>query len=118
MTEPTKTVIVVRKDLELLTGKWIAQAVHAAMCSATMRVRVVPYDLNVVELPVCIVCYVKSEKQLLTLVEKAKASGVPWALQKDAGHNFVEPNTPTVLCIGPAPTSEVDSLTKNLQLLK
>lgn len=116
-----KTVIVVRKDLELPMGKWIAQAVHAAMRAANQKVliQMAMSDLyDHIQAPICIVCYVKSEKQLLKLHEKAKEAGVVCGLQRDAGHNFVEPNTPTILCIGPDEESKVNPLTKRLQLLK
>jgi PTH2 family peptidyl-tRNA hydrolase len=116
-----KTVIVVRKDLELPTGKWIAQAVHAAMRAANQRalIQMKMSDLyDHLHTPVCIVCYVKNEGQLLKLYEKVKAAGIAHGLQRDAGHNFVEPNTPTVLCIGPDEEAKMEPFTKKLQLLK
>ena len=113
MADSYKTVIVVRKDLNLPVGKWIAQAVHAHS-RATSQKGVAFFSAS----QICIVCYVKNEKQLLKLEEKVKEAGIPCGLQIDAGHNFVEPGTPTVLCIGPARESVIDPLTKRLQLLK
>lgn len=121
MSESLKTVIVVRKDLELPVGKWIAQAVHAAMRATDHKARTTIALSELYEhikAPTCVVCYVKNEKALLKLYEKVKNSYVPCGLQRDAGHNFVEPNTPTVLCIGPAEESKINPLTKRLQLLK
>ena len=106
-----KIVIVVRKDLELSTGKWIAQATHAALRTNTCP----DYHNNDV---VCIVKYVKSEKKLLDLYDECRYSGMPCGLQVDSGHNEVDPDTPTVLCVGPADADEVDKLTRKLQLLK
>jgi peptidyl-tRNA hydrolase, PTH2 family len=119
-SEPQKMVVVVRKDLELPTGKWIAQAVHSAVRSCVKQIKLQPKLSALYEhtsSPICIVCSVKTEKQLLNLLKKAREVGVPCGLQRDAGHNFVDVNTPTVLCIGPAPQSQIDPLTKRLQLL-
>ena len=121
MSESLKTVIVVRRDLELPVGKWIAQSVHAAMRTLnteTLTTIALSELYEHIKPPICIVCYVNSEAQLINLHEKAKSSGVPCGLQRDAGHNFVEPGTITVLCIGPAPQSKIDPITKKLQLLK
>lgn len=121
MSDQLKTVIVIRKDLELPVGKWIAQAVHAAMRATTKEARLL-LGLSClyanIQAPICIVCYVKNEKQLLKLEKAVLEAGVPCGLQRDSGHNFVEPHTPTVLCIGPAPESKINPLTKRLQLLK
>ena len=73
------------------------------------------------QLPVCIVCYVKSEKALLGLYEKARGY-IRTGLQVDAGHNEVDKGTVTSLCLGPV-TSQSDleflnEITRNLQTLK
>lgn len=116
-----KTVIVVRKDLDLPVGKWIAQAVHAVLRAANQKVLLQMamsslYDH--IEAPVCVVCYVKNERQLLKLQEKVKQAKIAYGLQRDAGHNFVEPGTPTVLCIGPDEAEKMEPITKKLQVLK
>lgn len=114
-----KTVIVVRKDLDLPLGKWIAQSVHATMravAQQSIQQTSDPYDSELS--PICIVCYVKSEAKLLKLFEKVKDAGIVCGLQRDAGHNFVAPNTPTVLSIGPDETAKIEPITKKLQLLK
>lgn len=119
--EAQKTVIVVRKDLELPMGKWVAQAVHAALRAVTNEARSMMALSEIYEhypAPICIVCYVKNETKLLNLTEKVKKARLPYGLQRDAGHNFVEAGTPTVLCIGPASESEINEVTKRLQLLK
>lgn len=114
-----KTVIVVRKDLDLPKGKWIAQAVHATMRAVCQNTSTISNDsYEEPNAPICIVCYVKSEAKLLKLYEKAKAAGIVCGLQRDAGHNFVTPNTPTTLSLGPDEASKLDPLTKKLQLLK
>lgn len=115
-TEPYKTVIVVRKDLELPTGKWIAQAVHAAL-RAPMNISF-HYTNNNDLLPVCIVCYVKDGSKFSKLADKCRKEKVPFTFQVDAGHNYVEAGFTTCMCIGPAPVSVVDKVTRRLQLLK
>lgn len=116
-TEPMKTVVVVRKDLELPTGKWIAQAVHAVL-RTPLNAEHLEYHNEEPLLPICVVCYVKKESELFKLQDKCKEVGVPCAIQVDAGHNFVVPGTPTCMSIGPGPKSAVDSITKRLQLYK
>lgn len=115
-----KTVIVVREDLDLPVGKWIAQAVHASS-----RVYSDIADLggknsytDEENMPVCIVCSVKTEEKLLNLYKKVVAAGVPAALQVDAGHNYLHPGTTTVLCIGPGPDPAINKLTKRLRLYR
>jgi len=120
--EPFKTVVVVRKDLDLPLGKWIAQAIHSTLRvehgSLNMREFHYQYMNDDSYQPICVVCYVKSESELNKLRDKAWNAGLPCAVQVDAGHNFVQAGTPTCLTIGPAPESEVNKVTKRLQLLK
>jgi peptidyl-tRNA hydrolase, PTH2 family len=107
-----KQIIVIRKDLKLSVGKIVAQAVHAAQRNTSPR-----YTLYKEE-PTCIVCYVKSEQQLLNLYEKCSGI-VPAVIQRDGGKNEVEKGTPTALNIGPYANHEVlDELTKKLQTVK
>lgn len=114
--EPYKTVIVVRKDLDLPVGKWIAQAVHATQ-RAQMNIAI-HYKNSNEFLPICIVCYVKNGAQFSKLADKCREELVPFSFQVDAGHNYVEAGMTTCMCIGPAPVSMVDKVTKKLQLLK
>ena len=112
--QKSKQVLVVRKDLNLSPGKIVAQCVHA-----TLRVQtIIPYDNDSGK--VCICCYVKSEEALLKLVEKAEELNIPYGLQRDTGKTEVEPNTPTVLSLGPVYGDDIEKLikiTKRLQLL-
>lgn len=108
----SKQVIVVRRDIKLSIGKLIAQCVHASM-----RVNAV-VDYSSIEQPICIVCQVKNENELLKLAEKAKQHGVKFAIQMDAGFNEVEAGTITALSIGPDEPEKVDKVTKRLQLYK
>jgi len=107
-----KLVIVLRKDLGMSPGKLIAQAIHAASRTG----KIMQYDEG--NEPFCIVCYVKKEKDLITLGEKAAIAGIPFGLQIDAGHTEVEKGTLTVLAIGPDDEEKVNAITKGLQLFK
>jgi len=122
MTERYKTVIIIRKDLELPPGKLAAQVAHAVMrtnLSFSSTIKNLPdYSYNPDCLPICIVCYVKNEAKFLNLEEKIKKSGLPYSVQIDAGYNFVPENTPTVLCVGPALETKINPLTKRLQIYK
>ena len=118
MSEPFKIVVVVRKDLELPTGKWIAQAVHAALRTELPTAFCFQYCNNEPFLPICVVCYVKKESDLYKLQEQCKKESVLCSIQIDAGHNFVQSGTATCMTIGPGPKSVVDKITKRLQLLK
>jgi len=106
-----KQVIVIRKDLDLSLGKYIAQAVHAAQ-----RVGY-PFDYEN-ERMVCIVVYVKSEDKLLKLHEQCIVHEIPCGLQVDAGKSEVVARTLTSLCIGPAASEDVDAITGKLQLVR
>lgn len=121
--ETFKIVVVVRKDLDLPLGKWIAQAVHATLrvehgIMTNIKEFHCQYMNDSSHQPICVVCYVKSESELYKLRDKAQNAGLPCAVQVDAGHNFVQAGTPTCLAIGPAPESDVNQVTKRLQLLK
>lgn len=47
----------------------------------------------------------------------ASANGLPCCVIRDAGRTQVEPGSLTVLAVGPALASEVDSVTGGLKLL-
>lgn len=49
--------------------------------------------------------------------QAAKANKFVTCLIRDAGRTQIEPNTKTVLAIGPAASSELDPITRHLKLL-
>ena len=112
----SKLVLVVRKDLNMSSGKIAAQVTHAIMRNPNLK----PYEGLVDSGHVCITCSIKSEQKLYNLAEKAKAAGVPCSIQVDSGMTEVAPDTPTVMALGPACTEEeieiLNKLTKKLQL--
>lgn len=103
--------MVIRKDLGLSFGKWMAQAVHAVQRTGVET----DYDN---ERYICMVKYVKSEVKLLNLYQKCLDQGVACGLQRDAGLSEIEQGTPSALSIGPDDSAKVDAITKRLQTVK
>ena len=102
----TKQVIVVRKDLHMSAGKIAAQVAHAVLRTPNIS----EYEFS--QDNVCITCSVKSEQKLLNLVDKAKELNIPFGLQMDSGRTEVEPNTYTVLSLGPVEGNMLENLNK------
>lgn len=59
-----------------------------------------------------------SMEELVALVGKAEAAGLPLYRVVDAGRTEVEPGTTTVLAIGPGVVDAVNSVTGDLSLLR
>lgn len=117
-----KIVIVIRRDLDLSPGKLIAQAVHAALRVGKLPQYPSQFSSVADEAfgpePICIVCYVKREKDLISLGERAVLAGLPCGLQTDAGFTEVEKGTITALAIGPDEEEKINRITKGLQIFK
>lgn len=60
---------------------------------------------------------VESEDELMDLRKKAIQNNFNVCLIRDAGRTQIEPNSKTVLAIGPAPNKELDKITGHLKLL-
>lgn len=142
--ENTKQVIVIRKDLNMRTGKAIAQGSHASMAFLTKNGRM-GHD---VEYGACdyheysfinkhsdmeqhyeeidhwlnhsfrkIVCYVESEQELIDLHEAALAKGLLSHLVEDNGATeFNGVKTKTAIAIGPHWDDKFLDITNNLRL--
>jgi len=113
-----KQVIVLRTDLNMSCGKAAAQAGHAAVSAAEQSRKEWPEWWRVwMEEGQCkIIVKVASEKELLELESKAKASHLPTALISDRGLTELKPGTITSLGIGPSPSGLVDKITGGLPL--
>lgn len=119
--ESCKLVLVVRKDLEMGTGKIGAQCGHATLgcyqpLSKTAEGRAILAKWEQEGQPK-IVLAVKSESQLRKLEKNAQAANVNCYLVHDAGRTQVAPGSVTVLGVGPGPKSQVDAITGSLSLL-
>ena len=141
----TKQVIVIRKDLNMRTGKAIAQGSHASMAFLT-KTGTMNHDFEYGGLGCdyhefffkrCfykeqysmikhwlensfrkIVCYVESEQELIDLHEAALAKGLISHLVEDNGlTEFNGVKTKTAIAIGPAYDSMFEELTDGLKLL-
>lgn len=129
-----KQVIVVRRDLNMRTGKIAAQAAHAASMFLLSRLYREFLNSGTITLSeeewawtgedhgnghiAKIVCYVNSEAELLDLAEKAKKEGLETHVIVDSGKTeFHGIATTTCIAIGPDLIERIDKVTKDLPLL-
>ncbi len=128
-----KQVIIVRNDLHMSVGKIAAQVAHGgreflrrsiSIGSDRFNERCFYVDLEGSEASwlfgdrTTIVLQADSEQHLLRLEQIANQAGVPAYLIRDLGRTEVEPNTATVLSLGPSPKEIMDPITRGLKLLK
>lgn len=111
-----KQVIIVRSDLKLPKGKMAAQVAHAAV-QAVMN-----SDKSIVkewadEGMAKIVLKVADEKEMLSLLQKAKQAGLKTAMITDAGRTVVAPGTKTCVGIGPDDEEKIDGITGHLKIV-
>ncbi len=111
-----KQAILLRKDLEMSTGKLVAQGSHASL-GAYQQSGSDERDSWVSQGQKKIVLEA-SEKQLKNKMQKAEEMNITYFKVKDAGHTEVEPGTVTALGIGPAEEKKLDKITSDLPLLK
>lgn len=126
--EEIKMVLVVRKDLHMGAGKVAAQCAHAAV--ATFE-KLIEHEAqsNVTSLEwkswfaswratgcAKVVLQCADEPAMLKLATKAKASGLPYHVIRDAGRTQIAAGSKTVLSVGPGPKSLVDGVTGELKL--
>ncbi|XP_055677162.1 probable peptidyl-tRNA hydrolase 2 [Lutzomyia longipalpis] len=114
-----KMILVVRNDLKMGKGKIAAQCGHAAVGAFQSAMRKIPHIVRRWENSGCakIAVKVESEEELMQIRHRANALQLSTCLIRDAGRTQIEPNTKTVLAIGPAPCQEVDKVTGHLKLL-
>lgn len=124
-----KQVIVIRKDLNMPSGKLAAQVSHASMATITNRLEQTDngYFLNTNDNYLKewlenrftkVVLYVKSEKALLDVYQKAINKGLNVYLIEDAGFTIFDKPTKTCLSIGPCLQDDLIGVTDKLQLFK
>ena len=135
-----KQVIVVRKDLNMRTGKLAAQVAHASMKVLLDKMESKPV-FHPVHIPTHveytmkvrdgsplykwlngsftkIVAYVNSLEDLMVLRDNARNINIPTALITDAGRTeFHGKPTVTALAIGPDIATKIDKVTGDLPLL-
>lgn len=109
-----KQAIVLREDLDISTGKMIAQACHASLkaykkTESSVRESWESKGAKKVALKF---------DDLPELNRKAESAGISSAMIRDAGMTELDPNTLTAVGIGPAEEGKVDTVTGNLELIK
>jgi len=115
--DETQMVIVIRKDLKLPKGKMAVQAAHS-VASLVMKAkdnRIFMLWFNSGQKKIAVYC--ENEKELLSIMQKAKDKGLKTSLVQDAGRTVVEPGTKTCIAIGPALESDFIGLTDKLSLV-
>lgn len=114
-----KQVVVVRKDLNMGTGKIAAQVGHACVLGAEHVRKSHPQWYKEWEMAgqEKVVVKVTSLDGLEKIKKHAISLDLPWSEVTDAGHTQIAPGTVTCISIGPAPEEKVDKVTKDLKLL-
>jgi len=114
-----KQVIAVRRDLDMGKGKIAVQVAHAAVSAAEEARKKFTdwWEAWLKEGQCKVAVRVDSDEDILRLERRSRELQLPFALISDRGLTQVDPGTITCLGIGPAPSSLIDSLTGNLDLL-
>lgn len=112
-------VLCVRNDLKMGKGKIGAQCGHAAVGAYQTAVIKYPDIVEHWEHSGCmkVALRVDSKDAITKLYDKARKAKLNTCLIRDAGRTQIEPNTITVLGIGPALCDDIDRITGNLKLL-
>jgi len=111
-----KMMIVMRTDLDMGTGKMIAQAGHAIIGVLTKGIVAYPETWFETGMKKVVVA-ADSEEVLLQIIAKAKELDIPVYLVTDSGLTQVEPGTKTCAAIGPAKDKLIEKVTGSLPLL-
>ncbi|CAH0548901.1 unnamed protein product [Brassicogethes aeneus] len=108
----------VRNDLKMQKGKVAAQCGHAAVAAYAKALKQKPKVLkNWLRYgSTKIAVRLDSEEELINLDKIARQNDVLSSIVRDAGHTQVAPGSKTVIAIGPAPKSVLDSITGHLKL--
>ncbi|ALC45660.1 CG1307 [Drosophila busckii] len=114
-----KMVLVVRNDLKMGKGKIASQCSHGAVGAYQRAVKCTPRLLRAWKNCGCakIAVRVESEAELMTIKRAAEKNQLNTCLIRDAGRTQIEPNSKTVLAIGPAAAADIDRVTGHLKLL-
>ena len=109
-------VLLVRKDLEMNTGKIAAQCSHATLGAYRDAAESLVIQWQAAGEAI-IVLGVSGEAEMREHEHKAAGLGICTHTVRDAGRTEVMPSTVTVAAIGPAPVSKIDLVTGKLSLL-
>lgn len=114
-----KMILVVRNDLKMGKGKIGAQCGHAAVGAYQRAIVTMPRMVDRWENSGCtkIAVKVDSEAEMMDILKNARLQSLNTCLIRDAGRTQIEPNSKTVLAIGPGPAQLIDQITGHLKLL-
>ena len=114
-----KQVIILRQDLNMSTGKKVAQGCHAAVLAVEQARKLCPDALHAWAMSGMkkVALKVQSEEELRKLYHQALSMKFPCAIIQDAGLTELEPGTTTAIAIGPGITEQIDRITGALKLL-
>lgn len=114
-----KMILVVRNDLKMGKGKIGAQCGHAAVGAYQKAVQKSPDLLRRWEDSGCakVAVKVENEAEMMGILRAARERNLNTCLIRDAGRTQIEPNSKTVLAIGPALCRQIDEVTGHLKLL-
>lgn len=114
-----KMILVVRNDLKMGKGKIAAQCGHAAVGAYEEGLARIPGTVRQWERygSAKIAVKVESEREMMVIQRQARALGLNTCLIRDAGRTQIEPNSKTVLAVGPGPIELIDQVTGHLKLL-
>jgi PTH2 family peptidyl-tRNA hydrolase len=133
----TKMVVCMRRDLKMRRGKEIAQGGHSVMAFITRNLHPEPdltrkvmdgkeyFSIGLSQDEVAwmensykkVTCQVKSEAELLEVVEKAKAAGLTVHMVTDSGKTeFGGVATNTCCALGPHSDEKFEGVTSDLEL--
>jgi PTH2 family peptidyl-tRNA hydrolase len=114
-----KQVIVVRRDIDMGTGKIAAQVAHAAVMGAE-KVKISRrewFKAWFAAGQAKVVVKVKSIEELMEVRKRAEELHLPVVQVQDSGLTQVPSGTITCIGIGPAPSDLIDEVTFELKLL-
>jgi len=115
-----KMCIVIRTDLNMSTGKMIAQACHAAVDASekAKQQNHAGWRKWREEGAKKVALQVDSQEELEELAEKADKLDVVYSVIQDRGLTEVPPGSITALGLGPERNDKLDKITGNLPLMK
>ena len=114
-----KQVIIVRRDINMGTGKIAAQVAHAAVMGAenVKTVRREWFKAWFAAGQAKVVVKVKDIEELMTVRKRAEELYLPVVQVQDSGLTQIPSGTITCVGIGPAPSELIDKVTFDLKLL-
>lgn len=110
-----KQAIVIRKDLNMSPGKLATQAAHGSVAVFKKVDSEVKQQWEA-EGERKIILQINNADELLELQEEANKLGIPNEIISDDGFTELDPNTKTVITIGPGDDDIIDKVTGNLDL--